>query len=259
MINFFRKKRKKLADDNKPIKYMRFAFGEILLVVIGILIALSIDNWNEERKERKTELQYLKRLMIDLTNDTSYYAGRIAEAKFAIESLDKYIHETYETQESIEEVKQLFGLLYLNTDHLTTQNTTYQELVSGGKLSVFRNEQLKTSIVDYYRVNKELGTHIKEFNLASTEYLLESSRVVRNLLKLTYVKSNIFNDPKMFLHDEWEFINDPASEKFQAVESMAFVYLFRNQEHINYFYKLKSLSIELSTKINEELKKFRKS
>jgi len=50
MINFFRKIRKKLADDNKPLKYARYAIGEILLVVIGILIALSINNWNEKRK-----------------------------------------------------------------------------------------------------------------------------------------------------------------------------------------------------------------
>ncbi len=42
MINFFRKTRKQLADDNKPLKYMRYAIGEIVLVVIGILIALSI-------------------------------------------------------------------------------------------------------------------------------------------------------------------------------------------------------------------------
>ncbi len=50
MINFFRKTRKKLADDNKPLKYARYAIGEIVLVVIGILIALSINNWNEGRK-----------------------------------------------------------------------------------------------------------------------------------------------------------------------------------------------------------------
>jgi hypothetical protein len=50
MINFFRKTRKELANDNKPMKYMRYAIGEILLVVIGILIALQINNWNEGRK-----------------------------------------------------------------------------------------------------------------------------------------------------------------------------------------------------------------
>ena len=50
MIPFFRKIRKKMADDNKPMKYMRYAVGEIALVVIGILIALQINTWNEGRK-----------------------------------------------------------------------------------------------------------------------------------------------------------------------------------------------------------------
>ena len=57
MIPFFRRIRKKMADDNKPIKYMRYAIGEIILVVIGILIALSINNWNQEKKSlEKTNL-----------------------------------------------------------------------------------------------------------------------------------------------------------------------------------------------------------
>ena len=51
MISFFRKIRKKLADDNKPVKYLRYAIGEIVLVVVGILIALQVNNWNEVRKE----------------------------------------------------------------------------------------------------------------------------------------------------------------------------------------------------------------
>jgi len=49
MINFFRKIRKQLADDNKPLKYMRYATREIFLVVI--LIDLSINNWNEAKKD----------------------------------------------------------------------------------------------------------------------------------------------------------------------------------------------------------------
>ncbi len=60
MIPFFRKIRKQFADDNKPIKYLRYAFGEIILVVIGILIALQINNWNQERIQVK-ELDGLKK------------------------------------------------------------------------------------------------------------------------------------------------------------------------------------------------------
>ena len=53
MIPFFRKIRKKMADDNKPLKYLRYAIGEIVLVVIGILIALQINNWNTQQIEIK--------------------------------------------------------------------------------------------------------------------------------------------------------------------------------------------------------------
>ena len=56
MIGFFRKIRKKLADDNQFLKYSRYAIGEILLVVVGILIALQINNWNENRKIKENEM-----------------------------------------------------------------------------------------------------------------------------------------------------------------------------------------------------------
>ncbi len=69
MINFFRKTRKKLADDNKPFKYMRYAIGEIVLVVIGILIALQINNWNEDRFTRITVNRYLSSLVNELKDD----------------------------------------------------------------------------------------------------------------------------------------------------------------------------------------------
>ena len=56
MINLFGRIRKKLSDDNKPLKYMMYALGEIILVVIGILIALQINNWNEDRKRSVIEI-----------------------------------------------------------------------------------------------------------------------------------------------------------------------------------------------------------
>ncbi|MGB5357759.1 MAG: DUF6090 family protein [Eudoraea sp.] len=76
MINFFRHIRKKLADDNpssgragKPWKYMRYAIGEIVLVVIGILIALQINNWNEQRKTINKEKGYIRSIYQDLEKD----------------------------------------------------------------------------------------------------------------------------------------------------------------------------------------------
>ena len=62
MINFFRNIRRKLANENKFQKYFRYAFGEVFLVVIGILIALQANNWNEKRKQEaqfKTTLEQL--------------------------------------------------------------------------------------------------------------------------------------------------------------------------------------------------------
>ena len=64
MIPFFRIIRKKMANGNQFFKYSMFAIGEITLVVFGILIALFINNWNEERKERKTEHLVLAEISI---------------------------------------------------------------------------------------------------------------------------------------------------------------------------------------------------
>ena len=69
MIKFFRKIRQRLLTKNKFSKYLIYAIGEIILVVVGILIALSINNWNEEIKESHIEQNYLRRLLVDLESD----------------------------------------------------------------------------------------------------------------------------------------------------------------------------------------------
>ena len=55
--------------------------GEIILVVVGILIALSINNWNEDRKEEVLELEYLERILTDLNANTRYFNRQIVECK----------------------------------------------------------------------------------------------------------------------------------------------------------------------------------
>ena len=59
MIKFFRKIRHNLINEGKTTKYLKYAIGEIVLVVIGILIALQINNWNEQRKQKLNYLNIL--------------------------------------------------------------------------------------------------------------------------------------------------------------------------------------------------------
>ena len=249
---------KKILEHLKK-NWIRHCF-ETMVVVAGILIAFYLDNWNEQRKNNILEIQYMERLVEDLKADTTYYGTRIAYTKKAVDQLYTFIHEIYKTQMSIEEVKNLFGYLILNTDHLASQNSTYRELISSGKFDLIQNQVLKKSITDYYWLNEDMAIQIQEFNLVSTELLVEAFRTVRNMNKYTRMDVQIVNgvnpydDPQMFLEDEWKFINDPSSEKFQALEAMVFIYWFRFNEHLEFFTKLNSNSKRLNSQIKEELK-----
>lgn len=71
MIKFFRRIRQHLLSENKFSKYLLYAIGEIVLVVIGILIALSINNWNENRKNQEFEQKILYEILLDTKEDIS--------------------------------------------------------------------------------------------------------------------------------------------------------------------------------------------
>ena len=76
MLKFFRKIRQKLIDQGDAKRYLLYAIGEILLVVVGILIALQINNWNTNQTNRHTETEYLHRLKNELKQDLDAYKWR---------------------------------------------------------------------------------------------------------------------------------------------------------------------------------------
>ena len=69
MLRFFRQLRHRLLTENQLSRYLLYAIGEILLVVIGILIAFQVDNWNEDRKRRKAEHELLLNLKEELVTN----------------------------------------------------------------------------------------------------------------------------------------------------------------------------------------------
>jgi hypothetical protein len=77
MINFFRKIRQNMLTENKVSKYLLYAIGEIILVVIGILIALQVNNWNQERYQKETEAIYLTQLLEETRADSIFFQSRL--------------------------------------------------------------------------------------------------------------------------------------------------------------------------------------
>ena len=91
MIKFFRRIRYNLMEQNKTGKYFKYAIGEIILVVIGILIALSINNWNEDRKDKVREKATLYKFLQDLKSDSIYYQVNLGKI-LSINSLHKELY-----------------------------------------------------------------------------------------------------------------------------------------------------------------------
>jgi hypothetical protein len=77
MIKFFRKIRQNLLMENKTGKYLKYAVGEIILVVIGILIALNINNWNESNKSRASE----KLLLTNLKEEFNFNLNQLNQTE----------------------------------------------------------------------------------------------------------------------------------------------------------------------------------
>lgn len=91
MINFFRKIRKQLANDNEYRRYFRYAFGEVALIVIGIFMALQLQNWNEKRKQEKQFNVILEQLYNTIIYDVDKFKNQADYMNFQIESLDNIL------------------------------------------------------------------------------------------------------------------------------------------------------------------------
>ena len=107
MITLFRRIRQKLIDSGSITKYLLYAIGEILLVVIGILIALQVNNWNEERKEQNKVDQYIGSLSAELEENISFLEMRnqqIMGDSIAIEEFKQRLRSDDATPDTLKKI-----------------------------------------------------------------------------------------------------------------------------------------------------------
>jgi hypothetical protein len=155
MIKFFRKIRYKLMETGKTSKYFKYAIGEIILVVIGILIALQINNWNEERKNRYVEQKILQSINDDLTIDLINIRQMISNDS-ALNKANRQLMGILNDSLSVH--KPTYNALFGNINRYEVfypQKMGYEALKSKG-LEILRNDNLKSEIVNLYDVQYAL-------------------------------------------------------------------------------------------------------
>lgn len=148
MLYIFRNIRRKLLSNNKAGTYLIYAIGEIILVVLGILIALQIDTWKEEHNNRQKEVTYLQNILSDLKNDRIKLEEIIAIRESKAHSAE--IMLGYYRGNPIEKLSDYYfhwtNVLYWQFHH--PRNTSFEELVNSGNLSIIQNAQVKNLLLE---------------------------------------------------------------------------------------------------------------
>ena len=158
MIKFFRKIRQNMIKENRASKYFLYAIGEILLVVVGILIALQINNNNEAKKAKAKELHYLKNIKTDLKLNIAHLDNYIEIRQKAINSANTIIaHYEGEPVTDLEAFNVHTVNIYTWRKFFQINNT-FQELVNSGNLALISNDSIKGTLLNMdtlYKVMKD--------------------------------------------------------------------------------------------------------
>jgi len=176
MIKFFRHIRQSLIMENKTSKYLKYAIGEIVLVVIGILIALQVNNWNEQRKQREKELHYLTNLKTDLILNIAEIEKYIASRKSQTESA-KVILDYFENRKPLDNLDD-FNMHAVNVytwQKFFQIDNTFQELTNSGNLSIISNDSIKNGLLNLETAYKKLKYEEDHFRYDSEVMLYEPS------------------------------------------------------------------------------------
>lgn len=136
---------------NKTSKYFKYAIGEIILVVIGILIALQINTWNEQRKENKLEQDYYCKLLEDIQQDLIQVNNQITNTEKRLAASNNIIQMLQSGHPKLDTLmNETLNALSLITYTIRPNNAAFEDLKSSGNLNILKDNDIKTRVIDYY-------------------------------------------------------------------------------------------------------------
>lgn len=149
--------------ENRTTKYVKYAFGEIVLVVVGILIALAINNWNQDRIERIKELSYLKNLREDVLQNKEQMIKDSTRFQKLLDSTKKG-NELFLTQLNLKNFLKIYRLIDTKWSIQNINRSTYDEMLNNGSFYNIHNKDLREQIAQYYIQGKANADAFSEIN-----------------------------------------------------------------------------------------------
>lgn len=211
MIAFFRKIRQQLLSENKVIKYLQYALGEIILIVIGILIALQINTWNNERIANIEMKSFLQNIKEDLITDTTefhiyinFLTRNIANKKMLL-SLTKF--DNIPT-DSLMEIYSSYSV----DNTITT--TTFIKITNLGITEISKNESLSKKIYDYYTVQLELFSSLIKWDNEKTDIASKYWYFDQDIYEMITDEFPQFQDKKINRQNLIKLIIEPKGRNY---------------------------------------------
>ena len=217
MLNFFKKIRQQLLSENRFSKYLIYAVGEILLVVIGILIALQINNWNEENKVYKKQANYLVLIKDEMSNNLDalrYEKQRLNEALQGLREIIAFSNQPV-SEITEKELSSAWVKVFSKSIRFRYEDGALTELISSGVLKEIKNDSIRNALAAWEGAIQKVQVQeeeIRSYIQKGNDYL-ESNGSVRMIIdenngngwwRIDKLKSPVSNK---FLLDAQEFEN----------------------------------------------------
>ena len=173
MIKIFRRIRHKLLVEGKFKKYLQYGLGEIFLVVIGILIAVQINNVNIRWQNEEKEILYLTRLTTNLGYDVRLYKSIISKDSLLINNLNDAVKDIPAFIETVNHP--IKDLNFLIAGYKFSANrTVIDNLISSGQIELLRSNYLVEDIFRYYRTTGHTASVIDATLLANNQEIINN-------------------------------------------------------------------------------------
>ncbi len=224
MLGFLRKIRRKNIEPTKMKKVILYALGEIFLVVIGILIAVQLNNWNNQRRLESAERITLSRLHEDLRSDMSRFDFLDSAMNHHINLCDSVIG-LIEKQSSLNDRLELIRIDPVEVFLLETNTTTYEEMLNTGRLYSLSSPRLRSWITLYYRQAKKWGS----YSDGNTDRI--RSAMNQEGLNDYWVIQSKLERKKPISTKLYPWLNETSSEELRSIENL--MYLTSSVQQLN--------------------------